>query len=134
MDLTQTYSITISALGSVAVLMLLQLLVADVIGLRAKHVPGSQVPTDHDNPLFRASRAVANTNESIAIFILAVVFCILSGAPASATGYSAWAFAGARLLYAACYYLNWQLARSAMFGLSLMALGALLVSGFSVWL
>lgn len=73
MDLTQTYSMTIAALGSVAVLMLCQLLIADVVGLRTKHVPGSQVPTDHDNLLFRASRVVANTNESIAIFILAVI-------------------------------------------------------------
>lgn len=134
MDLTQTYSMTIAALGSVAVLMLCQLLIADVVGLRTKHVPGSQVPTDHDNLLFRASRVVANTNESIAIFILAVLFCLVSGAPASVTGYSAWAFVITRVLYAVCYYLNWQLLRSAMFGLCLVALAALLVSGFSVWL
>jgi uncharacterized MAPEG superfamily protein len=114
--------------------MFFQLLVADLIGLRTKHVPGSQVPSDHSNPLFRASRTVANTNESIAIFILAVLFCMLSGASASATGYSAWAFVIARLLYAACYYLNWQLPRSAMFGVSLVALVALLITGFSVWL
>lgn len=134
MDLAQTYLMTIFALGSVAALMLCQLLVADIMGLRTKHVPGSQVPTDHGNPLFRASRVVANTNESIAIFIVAVLFCMLSGAPASATGYSAWAFFMTRVLYAVCYYLNWQLTRSAMFGLSLVAIGTLLVNGFSVWL
>lgn len=134
MELAQTYSTTIAALGTLAVLMFCQLLVADVIGLRSKHVPGSQVPSDHNNPLFRASRAVANTNESIAIFILAVLFCMLSGASANATGYSAWAFVIARLLYAACYYSNWQLPRSAMFGISLLALAALLIAGFSVWL
>lgn len=134
MELAQTYSATIAALGTLAVLMFCQLLVADVLGLRAKHVPGSQVPSDHSNPLFRASRAVANTNESIAIFILAVVFCMLSGASVSATGYSAWAFVIARLLYTACYYLNWQSPRSVMFGISLVALVALLITGFSVWL
>jgi uncharacterized MAPEG superfamily protein len=132
MELAQTYSTTIAALGTLAVLMFFQLLVADLIGLRTKHVPGSQVPSDHSNPLFRASRTVANTNESIAIFILAVLFCMLSGASASATGYSAWAFVIARLLYAACYYLNWQSPRSAMFGISLVALVALLITGFSV--
>lgn len=134
MDLVQTYSITIVALGALAVLMLGQLLVADVIGIRSKHVPGSQIPTDHGNLLFRASRTVANTNESIAVFILAVLFCILSGAPASTTGYAAWGFVTARALYSVCYYLNWQLPRSVMFGLSLVAIVSLLVCGGSVWL
>lgn len=133
MEIAQTYSMTIAALGALAVLMLGQLLVADVIGIRSKHVPGSQVPSDHENPLFRASRVVANTNESVAIFMLAVLFCMLSGASASATGYSAWAFVIARLLYAACYYLNWQLSRSVIFGMSLLALLALLVGGYSTW-
>jgi uncharacterized MAPEG superfamily protein len=133
MDLAQAYSITIPALGSLAVLMFCQLLVADVIGLRSKHVPGSQVPSDHDILLFRASRVVANTNESIAIFILAVLFCMLSGASATATGYSAWAFVTARFLYAVCYYSNWQLPRSVMFGISLVAIIVLLITGISVW-
>ena len=131
MDLAQTYSTTIAALGALAVFMLCQLLIADFVGIRAKHVPGSQVPSDHGNPLFRATRAVANTNESIAIFLLAVFFCLLSGASANATGYSAWTFVIARLLYAVCYYLNWQLPRSIMFGISLLALAALLINGFS---
>lgn len=134
MDLAQTYSATIAALGALAFLMFYQVLVADVIGLRSKHAPGSQVPSDHKNPLFRASRTVANTNESIAIFIVAVLFCMYSGASATATGYSAWAFVIARLLYAVCYYSNWHLPRSVMFGVSLVALAALLVSGFSVWI
>ena len=133
MDLVHTYATTIVALGALAVLMLCQLLVADVIGIRAKHVPGSQIPTDHKNLLFRASRAVANTNESIAVFILAVLFCILSGAPASTAGVSAWGFVIARALYSACYYLNWQAARSVMFGLSLVAIVSLLVCGGAVW-
>ncbi|MEM6605819.1 MAG: MAPEG family protein [Pseudomonadota bacterium] len=134
MELIETYTTTIAALGSLAALMFGQLLIADVVGLRSKHIPGSQVPSDHGNPLFRASRTVANTNESIAIFILATAFCLLSGSSPSATGYSAWAFVIARFSYAVCYYLNWQLPRSAMFGLSLAALAALLVNGFLVWL
>lgn len=134
MDIAQTYSTTIAALGSMAVLMFCQLLIADVIGIRSRHVPGSQVPADHDNALFRASRTVANTNESIAVFILAAVFCMLSGASGSATGYAAWTFVVARFFYALCYYSNWQVPRSVMFGVSLMAIVALIILGFSTWL
>jgi uncharacterized MAPEG superfamily protein len=113
--------------------MFCQLLIADVIGIRSKHVPGSQVPSDHGNTLFRASRTVANTNESIAVFILAVLFCVLSGASASATGYAAWTFVIARFLYAVCYYANWQVPRSVMFGVSVLAIAALIILGFSAW-
>ena len=130
MELLQTYSTTIAALGALALLMFFQLLVVDVIGIRSGHSPGSVIPPDHDNLLFRVSRTVANTNESIAIFILAVSFCMLSGAPASTTGYAAWAFVIARLCFAVCYYANLQLLRSTMFGVSLMALAALLAVGF----
>ena len=131
MDIAQSYSMTVAALGALAVLMYCQVLIVDVLGLRARHVPGSQVPADHNDPLFRAGRTVANTNESIAVFILGVLFCVLSGASASATGYAAWGFVLARLLYAFCYYLNAQLLRSVMFGLSLLAIAVLLVIGFS---
>jgi len=131
MELAQTYSMTVSAMGALAVLMFCQLLIADVLGIRAKHLPGSQIPADHENPLFRAGRAVANINESIAIFLLAVLFCVLSSASANGTGYAAWAFVIARLLYAVCYYLNLQLLRSVMFGLSLLAIAALLAIGFA---
>lgn len=134
MDLAQTYSTTIVALGTLAALLFLQLLIADIIGLRSRHVPGSQVPADHNNRLFRASRTVANTNESIAIFVLAVLFCMLSGASASTTGFFTWAFVIARFFYAVCYYFNWQLPRSIMFGISLVAIAALLITGCSIWL
>ena len=131
MDIAQSYALTVTALGALAVLMFCQVLIADVLGLRAKHLPGSPVAADHDNSLFRAVRAVANTNESIAVFILAVLFCMLSGAAASTTGYAAWAFVIARFLYAVCYYMNIQLLRSVMFGVSLLAVAVLLVVGFS---
>lgn len=134
MNLAHAYSATVFALGALAALMFIQLLLADVIGLRSSHVPGSQVPTDHDSLLFRASRTVANSNESIAIFILAVSFCLLSGASAGATAYSSWAFFVARFLYAVCYYLNLKLLRSTAFGLSLVGLLALLITGMSAWI
>ena len=134
MEIAQTYSMTILALGVLAIAMFVQLLVADVIGLRSGHVPGSLAPADHDNLLFRATRTVANANESIAIFVLAIFFCMLSGAPAGPTAYAAWAFVIARVLYAICYYANLKVLRSSVFSISLLAIAALLIIGCSVWL
>ena len=134
MELAQSYSSTIAAFGCLGLLMFCQLLVADIVGLRSKHLPGSTVPVDHGNLLFRTTRTVANTNESIAVFILAALFCMLSGASPATTGYAAWAFVIARSLYALCYYFNLQPLRSVMFGISLFAMGSLLVIGSLMWL
>ena len=129
MELAHTYSATIAAMGALAALMFIQLLVADVIGLRSGHMPGAQVQSDHDSLLFRVTRTVGNTNESIAIFVLAVLFCMLGGASVSTTAYAAWGFVVMRFLYAVCYYANWQLPRSMMFGMSLLALAILIGAG-----
>jgi len=134
MDLFHSYAYTVAAVGCQAFLMLCQVLVADIMGIRAKHLPGSAVPVDHSDLLFRATRTVANTNESIAIFILVVLFCLLSGAPPDKTAYAAWTFVLARFLYALCYYFNIQLFRSVMFGISLLAMAGLLVTGLLAWL
>jgi uncharacterized membrane protein YecN with MAPEG domain len=66
--------------GVIALLMHMQVLVLDVLGLRAKHLPGTPVEANHGSPIFRASRTVANTNETIAVFILALMFCVLAQA------------------------------------------------------
>ncbi len=129
MDITQTYELTIYALGAMALLMLLQVLIADVVGIKSKHMPGASVATNHDDVLFRATRAVGNTNESIAIFVLAALFCIFSGAAPDYTGYAAWGFVAARALYALCYYGNVQMLRSVAFGISLVFLAGLLGVG-----
>ena len=129
MEIAQTYASTVAALGTLSFLMLCQVLVVDVLGIRAGHQPGAQVPVDHDNLLFRASRTVANSNESIAVFILAALFCLLSGASPETTAYATWAYVAARLAFACCYYLNLKLFRSIMFGLSLLSVAALLVIG-----
>ncbi|MEZ5570180.1 MAG: MAPEG family protein [Halioglobus sp.] len=133
MDISQTYSLTVLALGAMTLLMLVQLLVSDVIGIRAKHLPGSPVVADHANLLFRATRTVANTNESIAVFIVAVLFCMMSGASPQATGYAAWAFVACRLIYALFYYANLQTLRSVIFAGAIISLVALLASGFLAW-
>lgn len=113
-----------------AALLLVQVIIADVLGIRSRHIPGAPVPADHGDPLFRATRVVANSNESIAVFILAILLCVLSEASAQYSGYAASAFVGARLMYALCYYFNLQTLRSVVFGISLLALAVLLGIGF----
>ena len=129
MDIVQNYEMTIYAIGGLALLLLFQLLVADVVGILSKHTPGSTIGGGHSNLLFRVSRTVANTNESIAIFILATLFCILSGASPTYTAYAAWGFVLSRALYAVCYYSNLQTLRSATFAISLLCLLGLLLTG-----
>ena len=82
----------VAALGAMALLMLVQLFFAVAVSTRAQHIPGTTAAGGHDDPFFRATRTVANTNETIAIFILAVMFCIMSGAAEHATAQAAWAF------------------------------------------
>ena len=125
-----TYSSTIFALGATATLALIQLLVADVVGLSRKHTPGTPVLGGHDDALFRVTRTVANTNESIAIFVCAILFCILSSASPAYTAYAAWTYVCARTIYAVCYYSNLQTMRSICFVIVALSLLALILVGF----
>ena len=84
------YDLTILSLGAMGLLLLVQILVADIVGIRAKHLPGSPIHADHGDLLFRASRTVANTNESIALYVVLILFCMLNGADATYTGYLSW--------------------------------------------
>lgn len=129
LGLIESYQSTVAALGAMATLMFVQLLIADVAGIRAGHVPGTQVQGNHSNFLFRVTRVVANCNESIAIFLLAIAFCFLNGASAEYTSYGAWAYVAARVAYALCYYFDLRVARSITFGVSLVALAALIGIG-----
>ena len=124
-----TYELTVYSWGALSMLLLVQLLVADILGIRARQVPGAPPELDHANPLFRASRTVANTNESIAAYIVLVLFCIFNGADAPYTAYLSWAFVVGRIAYALCYYSNQSTMRSVSFGLSLLVLLGLLVVG-----
>jgi uncharacterized MAPEG superfamily protein len=123
------YALTIYALGATALLMLIQVLAGDLLSIRAKHTPGTPVEADHQNLLFRASRVVANSNETVAIFILLALFCMLSGASPVYTSIGAWGYVMARTAYAFCYYSNVQIMRSVVFGISLLILFALLIIG-----
>lgn len=124
-----TYSTTIFALGAIAALALIQLLVADVVGIIRRRVPGTPIDGDHSDLLFRVTRTVENTNESIAIFVCALLLCILSSASPTLTAYAAWTYVCARVVYAFCYYTNLQSMRSMCFGVIALALLALIIIG-----
>ena len=123
----ETYATSVNAMIALGGLMLVQLLVADVVGIQNKHAPGSSVEADHSNLLFRVTRTVANTNERIAVFIILLLACFFSGANAGYTAIAAWVFVAARLGYMVCYYGNLQLLRSTVFGVALLSVLALLL-------
>ena len=127
------YAPTIWAMGAAGGLLLVQLLVLDVAGLKARHRPGTPVEPDHGNFLFRASRAHANTNESIAAFILLGLFGVLSAAPAGWLNTLSWVYVLARIAHMLCYYANVHLLRSLSFGVGLAALLSMLVVGVLAW-
>ncbi len=132
MENIAAYHLTGLAMGAAGGLLLLQLLVADVAGIRASHTPGTPVEPDHNIFLFRAARALANMNESMAIFILFTMVGILSGADSVWLGRFAALYVAMRTLYMLCYWLNIKLARSTCFLgalIALFGLGAVMTGG-----
>ena len=79
------YRTTIVCLGLAGGLLVFQLLVVDVAGIRRRHPPGLPIEPDPTDFLFRATRAHANTNESIAAFTLLAIFSVAVGADAAWT-------------------------------------------------
>lgn len=127
--LTNTYMLSLLCLGAMAGIMLMQILVIDAVGIMRKHTPGTPVEANHDDFLFRATRAHANTNEGIAVFLLLMLFGLFSGAKPDLFNYSACLYVMARLAYTTCYYLNAKLMRSTVFAISLLGLAGMLVAG-----
>lgn len=128
------YGATIWSMGLMAMLMLLQLVVLDVAGIRAGHVPGAPVSGGHDDFFFRAHRAHANTNESIAIFVLAALFGILRNASPWWLNGAAVVYVAARVAHMLCYYADVRLARSASFVVAFAALIVMLAAGVAAGL
>jgi len=104
---------------------------ADVAGILNKHVPGTAINGGHDDFLFRATRAHANTTESVGAAILVSLFAILAGADPVWTNTTLWVFLGARVVHTVAYYLDVRLLRSAAFGIALTALFVLF--GLGLW-
>jgi uncharacterized MAPEG superfamily protein len=133
MPLPPAYVPLIFALGVMAALFLAQLLVVDVASIRARHVPGTPVPADHNVFLFRAVRAHANTNENVAAFILLAIFGLFSSASPAWLNAMAWLYVAARAAHMICYYVDLRLWRSVAFAISFAALWAMLVVDLIPW-
>lgn len=129
----ENYWLTVMVMGGLGVLLLVQLLIADVVGLTRKKVPGFPVSADHEDFLFRAIRAHSNTNESVAIFILFALFGMHVGANAWYLNLFATVYFIGRLAHMACYYMNLKLVRSISFVVAIVGLlGMLLVGAIAV--
>lgn len=123
------YSSSIYVLGMAGALMLIQFVVMDVASMKAHHRPGAPVEVDHGNFFFRATRAHANTNESIGAYIVLTLFGLLSGANPDWLNGLSWVYMGGRICHMLCYYANLQLMRSVSFGVSMVALLGMLILG-----
>lgn len=129
MEAHSIYLPTFWALVGMAGLLFLQLLVVDVLGIVRRHPPGTPVAPSSKDLLFRVTRAHANSNESMAMFILLAFAGMFLGAQAQWLNGLCVAYVVCRLGYTLVYYLNWRRLRSTIFGLSLvMLLGLLLVN------
>jgi len=127
------YACALSGLLALAVLTLIQFAVADVAGIRAGHVPGAPVAGGHESFLFRATRAHANTNENLPLFLLLVLCCLLLAASPEWTGNWVWAFVAARGAHMAFYYADWRTPRSAAFVVGTIAQLGLLAIAAMAW-
>ncbi len=134
MEFIEPYNITVLVIGLTGFTLFLQLLLTDIIGIKVKHTPGYPISPEHNDLHFRSSRAFANTNESVAIFILLVSFAILSSAnPDYLNLYSVLYLVG-RVGHMLFYYANLKLLRSVSFGISLLGLIAIFIVGILAWL
>lgn len=129
-ELAAVYPGTVLAWLLTGVLVLIQLLVADIAGLRAGKAPGMPVTGGHESFLFRATRAFDNARESLGLFLLFTLACVAVGAAPLWTNGFALVWVGARAAHALCYWCDWRNARSLAFLVSLIALAGLAVLGF----
>ena len=127
--LVQYYPGTVVAWTFMALLLLAQVLVADVTGLRRKKPPGAEVEGDHDDFLWRAERAFMNTNETLGAFVLLTLAAVGVAAELLPVNACALGFVVARAGHMACYWADLKRLRSAcwiagtvaLFGLALIA-------------
>jgi uncharacterized MAPEG superfamily protein len=134
LDWALPYRATVAAMGTMGGLLLLQMIIVDVAGVRVGHVPGAPVTGGHDDFFFRAFRAHANTNETIAAFILLALFGILRHASPWGLNLCAMAYVAARVGHMLCYYADIKLMRSASFVVAFLALVGMLVVGVAATL
>ena len=116
------YRLTVAVMASAGLLLVVQLVVADLTAIRHRHKAGYPIPADSSKFIFRAARAHANTNESIAAFALLSLSSILLTASPHWVNVLSIAWLACRLAHMGLYYANIKLGRSIAFGLSLLTL------------
>jgi len=131
MEFITPYQGLVLIFGIIGLMSFMQLVIADLCAIKTKHTPGYPIEADHTRFLFRTVRAHANTNETIAIFILFSLFGIFSAANAEWLTNFAIAYLVGRVLHMFFYYANIQLARSAAFVLVLIGLLGMFIVGLN---
>ncbi len=134
MELVTQYSASVLVLGLSGLLFFIQLLIADVTGIKQGHTPGTSVNTGHESFLFRSSRAFANSNETVGILVLFMLFAIFSSANPVWVNISSLIYLLGRIGHMFFYYANFQLMRSVSFVVSAIGLIGVFVSGIMRWL
>jgi uncharacterized MAPEG superfamily protein len=128
-NLLTDYMPAIASIGIIGALILVQLVVADIVGIISKHTPGAPIPADHETLLFRAHRAHANTNESVAAFLALTVYAMAVSATPSWLNTLCLVYIAGRVGHMLCYYANLKLLRSISFGISILVLFGILFVG-----
>ena len=111
--------------------MLIQTLVSDVLGIKSGHRAGAPIEYNPDSAYFRAARALANTNEGVAVFVLLALYGIFSEANPVWVNYLSVVYMLGRLGHMFAYYADLPRTRSSFFGLASLALVGLAIA---VWL
>ena len=130
----QQYNISVLIIGLTGLMFLVQLLIADLVSIKSKQVPGTRVNEDHNDFLFRATRTYANSTETVGLFILFLLFAVLSGADAKWVNIFSVTYFIGRLSHMLFYYSNLQLLRSGAFVISLIGLIGIFTIGITTWL
>ena len=134
MALFEPYSITVVILGLTGLLFLIQLLVFDVMSIKSGRIPGTSVEQNHKSFLFRSCRAFENSNESVGILLLLTAFGLLSSADADWLNTAAVVYFSGRVFHMIFYYLNQKVLRSVGFGVSVLGLFGIFLSGALTWI
>lgn len=126
MDIFANYHSAVLAMFAAGVVLFIQFLVADITGFLGTKTPGIPVAANHDDFLFRATRAYSNMNETIAVFIIFMTVGILAQIDPVWLSRLAWVYVAARIAYGLCYWMKLGLGRTLCFVavlLSLLGLG-----------
>lgn len=134
MEFIEPYKLTVLVLGLSGFMFWLQLVVTDAVGIATKHTPGYSIEQNHESFLFRSGRVFSNSNETVGILILFVLFAILSSANAAWLNGLSLAYLGGRVGHMICYYANLKTLRSVSFVISFISLLGMFVVGLLGWL